>query len=153
MLYRIINSSKQKYSRGFIHIFIIISYLATHSGCMSTYNYSSSPDNISSISPDEITKIELIDGSVIYCKNKTVMIERGADSVKYILVKSLTGSKDSNTNLSEKRISEKDIFKIHIEHSKINSRKTALLVLVTVAAIGIIVLIIGISTAKMNIRL
>ena len=150
MFYGLIISSKLKFSRAVFHIFLIVSYLTTFSSCMTTYNYSESPDTIDKISSDEITKIELINGTFINCKDKVITYEKGADSVKYIVVKSVYEGKDYKAYHSEKRISEKDILKIHIEHSEINAQNTFLLVLGIVIVTGILVFIIGFATSKTN---
>lgn len=155
MFYGLIVSSKLKISRAVFHIFLIVSYLTTFSSCMTTYNYSESTDTIDTISSDEITKIELINGTFINCKDKVITYETGADSVKYIVVKSVSGGKDYKAYFSEKRISEKDILKIHIEHSKIDAQNTVLLVLGIVIVTGILTFIIGMATSKhdLNLRL
>lgn len=153
MFYSLINSSKLKYRRAALHILIIISYLTTFSGCMTTYNYFESPETIDTISADEITKIELINGTVINCKDKIINYESGADSIKYIVVKSLSEGNNYKAYHSEKRISEKDILKIYFEHSEVNGQKTVLLVLGIVIVIGILVFIIGMATSKHDLNL
>lgn len=150
MFYSLINSSRLKHLRAVFSIILIIAYLTAYSGCMTTYNYFESSGSLNRISPDEITKIELIDGSVVNCKDKIINIEKDSDSVKYIVVKTLTEGKNHKASHSEKRISEKDILKIHVVHSEVNGQKTVLVVMGIVIVLGLIVLVIGFAASKQH---
>ena len=151
MIYRIINSTGNKFIRTALNIFLILSYIATYSGCMTTYNSWEMPGTMNQINFNEIKKIELKDGTMIDCKDKILKFENAGDSGKYIVIKSYTVGNDFQTFLTEKRIPEKDIYKIYIEKSKVSGSTTTLLV-IGIIVIGIIALLVafGQSFKHMN---
>jgi len=148
MFNRIFNSSDIKFQRAVFHIFLIISYVTTFSSCMTTYNYPVFPDNIGKVTSSEITKIELNNGTIIDCKNTIIKFEKGADSVKYIVLNSYTVGKGYKTYWKEKRIPEKDVYKVYMEKSEVNGTQTTFLVLgITIA---VIILAIVIENSKQH---
>ena len=151
MFYKTINSSKNRIPRAAIHIFLIISFMTTFSSCMTTYNYSEFPENAAKVASSDITKIELKNGIIIDCKDKLIKFEKEADSVKYIVVTTIVAGKDYNTFSTEKRIPEKDIYKIYLQNSEINGGKTALLVLGIVVVTVFVAFIIAVTTTPWHI--
>ena len=151
MIYRIINSTGNKFIRTALNIFLILSYIATYSGCMTTYNTWEIPETINQANTSEIKKIELNDGTIIDCKDKILKFENAGDSGKYIVIKSYTVGNDFQTFLTEKRIPEKDIYKIYIEKSKVSGSTTTLLVIGIVVIFVIVFLVaVGQSFKHMN---
>ncbi|MCB0726896.1 MAG: hypothetical protein KDD00_05495 [Ignavibacteriae bacterium] len=145
MLFKKINSSKLKLRRTFFHIFLIISYMITFNSCMTTYNYTELPDRLGKETSSDISKIELNDGTIINCKDKLIKFETGADSVKYIVIKTYTVGKEYKTYWTEKRIPEKDVFKVYMEKSEVNGTQTTFLVIGIAFAVTIVALILGSS--------
>lgn len=143
MFYRIINSSDIKIPRAAFHIFLIISYMTAFSGCMTTYNYPVFPDRIEKVNSSEISKIELNNGTIIDCKNTVIKFEKGADSTKYIILKSYTTGEGYKTYWTEKRIPEKDVYKVYMEKSEVNGTQTTFLVLGIAVAAIIVAIVIG----------
>lgn len=152
MFYNILNSSDVKSQRAAFHIFLIISYMATFSSCMTTHNYWEFPENAEKVNASDITKIELKNGIMINCKDKIINFENGADSVKYIVVSTIVEGQDFKTYRSEKWIAEKDIYKIYVQNSEINGGKTALLVLGIVVVTTVVAILIAFATTPWHIR-
>lgn len=152
MFYKTINSSKNRILRAAIHIFLIISYMTTFSSCMTTYNYWEFPENASKAASSDITKIELKNGITIDCKDKLISFEKGTDSVKYVIVSTITAGKNFKTYRTDNRIPEKDIYKIYIQNSEINGGKTALLVLGIVVVTAVVAFIIALATTPWHMR-
>ena len=146
MFYKLIYSADTKFLRAAIHIFLIISHIATFSSCMTTYNYWEFPENTGKVTTSDITKIELKNGIMINCKDKIINFENGTDSVKYIVVSTIVEGQDFKTYPTEKRIAEKGIYKIYLQNSEINGDKTALLVLGIVVITAVVAFIIAFAT-------
>ena len=123
-----LKSSDIKKLRAAFHIFLIISYMSAFSSCMTTYDYSVFPDNIRKVNSSEITMIELNNGTIIDCNNTIIKFEKGADSVKYIILKSYTVGEKFETYWTEKKIPEEDVYKIYMERSEVNGTQTTFLV-------------------------
>lgn len=137
-----LKSSVIKKLRAAFHIFLIISYMSAFSSCMTTYDYSVFPDNIRKVNSSEITKIELNNGTIIDCNNTIIKFEKGADSVKYIILKSYTVGERFETYWTEKKIPEEDVYKIYMERSEVNGTQTTFLVLGIAIAVAIVALVI-----------
>ena len=137
-----LKSSDTKKLRAAFHIFLIISYMSAFSSCMTTYDYSVFPDNIRKVNSSEITKIELNNGNIIDCNNTIIKFEKGADSVKYIILKSYTVGERFETYWTEKKIPEEDVYKIYMERSEVNGTQTTFLVLGIAIAVAIVALVI-----------
>lgn len=152
MFYIKLKSSDTKKLRAAFHIFLIISYMTTFSSCMTTYNYWEFPENAAKVASSDITKIELKNGIIIDCKDKLIKFEKGADSVKYIVVSTIVAGKDYKTYSTEKRIPEKDIYKIYIQNSEINGGKTAILVLGIVVVTAVVAFIIALATTPWHMK-
>lgn len=151
MIYKIIDSSGNKFLRAGFNIFLIISYLSTFSSCMTTHNTWEMPETINQANTSEIKKIELNDGTMIDCKDKILKFVNAGDSGKYILIKSYTAGNDIQTFWTEKRIPEKDIYKFYIEKTEANGSTTTLLVIGIVVIVVIAFLVaIGQSFKHMN---
>lgn len=105
------------------------------------------------VNVSEIIKIELKDGTMIDCKEKMIKFETGIDSVSYIILKSCTVGKDYQTYWSEKRIPEKDIYKIYMEKSEINGMETAIFVTGIVIVTAVLAFIIGFATSNHSLNL
>lgn len=146
MFYKLIYSADTKFLRAAIHIFLIFSYMTTFSSCMTTNNYWEFPENTGKVTTSDITKIELKNGIIINCKDKLINFENGTDSVKYIVVSTIVLGHDFKTYPTEKRIAEKDIYKIYLQNSEINGDKTALLVLGIVVITAVVAFIIAFAT-------
>lgn len=143
VFYKILNSSDLKFPRAAFHFLLIFSYITTFSGCMSTYNYPVFSDRIEKVHSSEISKIELNNGTIIDCKNTVIKFEKGADSTKYIILKSYTTGEGYKTYWTEKRIQEKDVYKIYLEKSEVNGTQTTFLVLGIAVAAVIVAIVIG----------
>ena len=115
---------------------------------MTTYDYSVLPENIGKVTSSEITKIELNNGTIIDCKNTIIKFEIGADSEKYLILKSYTTGEGYKTYWTGKRIPEKDVYKIYMKKSEVNGTQTTFLVL-GIAVVAIIVAIV-IGNSKSN---
>jgi hypothetical protein len=151
MIYKIINSSGNKFQRAVLNIFIILSYLTTFSSCMTTYESWEIPGTMNQTNSNEIKKIELKDGTMIDCKDKILKFENAGDSGKYIVVKSYTVGKNFQTFWTEKRIPEKDIYKFYIDKSEASGSTTTLLVIGVVVIVVIVFLVaLGQSFKNMN---
>ncbi len=136
MFYQYVYSSDPKIFRAAFHIFLILTYMTTFSSCMTTHYYPVFPDKIEKVNSAEITSIELNNGTIIDCKNTVFKFEKGADSLKYIILKSYTVGEGYKTYWTEKRIPEKDVYKIYIGKSEVNGTQTTFLVLgIAVAAV------------------
>lgn len=142
--------TKLKSMHSVFTLFLAILYITTFSSCMTTHNYSEFPDSFDTVSTSGITKIELKSGLFIDCADKIIIFETGADSVKYIVIKSYSDVKGNSTYWTERRISEKDIYKIFYETSKINGSKTVLLVLGIVIAGLIAAFFIALSSSSFS---
>lgn len=145
MIYKIINSSVNKFLRAGLNIFLIISYLTTFSSCMTTSETWKLPETIDQANTSEIKKIELNDGTMIDCKDKILKFVNAGDSGKYIVIKSYTTGKDFQTFWTEKRIQEKDIYKFYIERSEVNGSQTTIVIIVLAVVIAVIALLIGLG--------
>ncbi|MBK8552477.1 MAG: hypothetical protein IPL53_15955 [Ignavibacteria bacterium] len=141
--------------RVMLSLLLAVSYITTFSSCTTTYRYFEFPESMGQVTVSEITKIELKDGTMIDCKEKMIKFETGADSASYIVLESDTVGKDYQTYRSEKRIAEKDIYKIYMERSEINGTKTAIFVTGIVIVTALLAFIIGFATSKhsLNLRL
>lgn len=137
-MYNSTNHNKLKILRVLINILLANAYIITFTGCMTTYNYSEPPESIDSVSASKMIKIKLKNGEFINCADKIISFEIGSDSVKYILLTSYTLGKGNLKYRTDKRISEKDIYKIYYEASKVNSGLTGLLV-IGILIVGLIV--------------
>ena len=137
-----LKSSVIKKLRAAFHIFLIISYMSAFSSCMTTYDYSVFPDNIRKVNSSEITMIELNNGTIIDYNNTIIKFEKGADSVKYIILKSYTVGEKFETYWTEKKIPEEDVYKIYMERSEVNGTQTTFLVLGIAIAVAIVALVI-----------
>lgn len=153
MIYKIIDSSGNKFLRAGLSIFLIISYLSTFSGCMTTHNTWEMPETINQANTSEIKKIELNDGTMIDCKDKILIFVNAGDSGKYILIKSYTAGNDFQTFWTEKRIQEKDIYKFYIEKSEVNGSQTTVVIIVLAVAIAVIALLVAIGQSFKHMNL
>lgn len=145
-MFKNINHIKLNSMHSVFALFLAIFYISTFSSCMTTHSFSVYPDSFDTVSTSGITKIELKNGLFIGCADKEIRFETGADSVKYIVIKTYKDEKGNSTYWTERRISEKDIYKIYYETSKFNSRKTGLLVLGIIIVGLIAVFLIGVSS-------
>lgn len=145
MLYKFINQPKLELLKLIFNIFLIISYMTTLSSCMTTYNYSESPESMETVSASEIKKIELKSGIMIDCKDKLIKFEKGIDSVTYIAL-GYHVTEDHKNYWKEQRISENDIYKIYLERSELNQEKTFLLVLGILVVTALVIVLIAFAS-------
>jgi len=150
MIYKIINSSGNKFKRAALNLFLILSYLTTLSSCMTTHDTWENPETINQANTAEIKKIELNDGTIIDCKDKILKFENAGDSGKYIVIKSCTAGNDFQTFRTEKRIQEKDIYKFYIEKTEANGSTTLLVIGIAVIVVIAFLIAIGQSFKHMN---
>ena len=119
---------------------IIAAYSLTFCSCTTTRNYYyETPYPAFSDSSAEITKIVLKNKEIIDCEDKVVKIEKGTDSINYIVVSSFTPGIDYKPVWTEKKIPENDILKIQMEKSEVSDGKTALYIAGGVVA-GILII-------------
>lgn len=153
MIYKIINSSGNKFKRTALNLFLILSYLTTLSSCMTTHDTWENPETINQANTSEIKKIELNDGTMIDCKDKIIIFENAGDSGKYVVIKSYTAGNNFQIFWTEKRIQEKDIYKFYIERSEVNGSQTTVVILVLAVAIAVIVLLVGLGQSFKHMNL
>lgn len=124
--------------------FIIVLF-AAFSGCMTSDTTYVSIESSGAISTPCISSIYLKDGTIIDCKGKIVKFEKGADSLKYAIVRSYTTGKNYKTYWSEKRISQNDILEIRADISKADNEGIDWLALALIILIPVAILCIAFS--------
>lgn len=138
MIYNIINSGRLKTYKIWVSILLIISCMNTLNSCMTTYNYMGIPESVLSDSTAKITKVELNNGITINCTDKIVKFETGADSLRYLVIKSYVKGSDKSVYWDERKIPEIEISGINIEKSEVNVTKTIFFV-VGIATLAVVV--------------
>ncbi len=139
MFYYIINSRKFRYKRAVIIYLLVISYMVTFNSCMTTKNFSVTPDSLDSASIHEISKIKLKDGTSIDCEDKIIKLKKEADSTLLFDISSYTVGDNYQTYWTKKQIAAKDILKIQLEKSEANTDATVVLVIICGAVLALII--------------
>lgn len=139
MFYKTINSDKHRFKKAIANCILIVSFLTSFTGCMTTVNSFVSPDSMYSVSAEDIEKIELKNGVIIDCESKRVEIEQTKNSETLFIIKTLISETKNQWNCT--KISGKDIKNIRINDSELDVPMTLVAVAGVLAVIGAIALI------------
>lgn len=138
MFYRFINSGKFRFQRVIVNFIVVISYIFTLKGCMTTDISYVTPETIEPSTFENISLIILKSRITIDCKNKIVNLEKGNDSTFYFTVTPVAGGEGYKTNGEKQMIPVKDVLRIQLSESSLSDGSVALLI-VGALAIGLII--------------
>lgn len=126
MFYSIIFTDRMRNIRVMISFILIVSFMNMFSGCTSTDIELINPDTQGSGMLKDITKIKLISGRIINCKDNLIRIERSSDTTGFALIQTSDTVKAGSsgygykTSWNELKIPLSDIQNFQIYETKGN---------------------------------
>ena len=148
MFYRFINSGKLRFQRALINCIVVISYIFTLKGCMTTDTSYVTPETIEPSTFENISLIILKSRITIDCKNKTVSLEKGNDSTFYFTLIPVARGEGFKTNGEKQMIPVKDVLKIQLSDDRLSDGGVALII-AGILAIGLFIAY-AIALSSMN---
>lgn len=138
MFYRFINSGKFRFQRIVINCIVVISYIITLKGCMTTDISYVTPETIEPSTFENISLIILKSRITIDCKNKIVALEKGIDSTYYFTITPVAGGEGYKNNIEKQMIPVNDVLRIQLSDDSLSDVGVALII-TGVLAIGVLI--------------
>ena len=148
MFYRFINSGRFRFQRIIVNFIVVISYIFTLKGCMTTDISYVTPETIEPSTFENISLIILKSRITIDCKNKIVNLEKGNDSTFYFTVTPVAGGEGFKTNEEKQMIPVKDVLRIQLSDDRLSDGGVALII-AGILAIGLFIAY-AIALSSMN---
>lgn len=124
MFYGILNSRRMRNISLRISFFLILSYMIMYSGCTTTDIVLINPDTQGSGMMKDITKIKLLSGRIIICKDNLIRIEKSSDTTGFVMIQTTDTVKAGSsgfgykTSWNELKIPLSDIKNFQIYETK-----------------------------------
>ena len=138
MFYRFINSGKLRFQRIIVNCIVVISYIITLKGCMTTDTSYVTPETIESPAFENISLIILKSRITIDCKNQKVNLEKGNDSTFYFTLIPVARGEGFKTNGEKQMIPVKDVLRIQLSDDRLSDGGVALII-TGILAIGLFI--------------
>lgn len=145
MFYSIIYSGRMRNIRVLISFILIISYMIMYSSCTTTDIEFINPHTQGSGMLKDITKIKLISGRIINCKDNLIMIKKSSDTTGFVFIQTSdtvrAGSSGYGymTSWNELRIPLSDIQNFQIYEAKGNGAMSFGIILGSLILISLLI--------------